>query len=229
MSLGITWRWSCRDRGRHRAGDGEAKGMAGQWQEQMERLRALIGQRAPADPGTLRRPAAVLVLLAPVGGEASVLLTVRPGHLSRHPGQVACPGGGYEPTDGSLWETALREAREEVGLNAGDVAVVGQLSPVFIGVSGFTLVPWVGAADRRPALEPAPAEVERVFWVPLARLAAVRRQTMYARGGDGVPRWYPEFPLPEATVWGATALVLDELLTVWPSEGVRRDGLDGDR
>jgi 8-oxo-dGTP pyrophosphatase MutT (NUDIX family) len=181
-------------------------------------LRSRLRTRDPAEAGALRRPAAILVLLSLVDGKPAVLLTVRSSQLSRHAGQVACPGGAYDPSDRTLWDTALREAAEEVGIVPAAVETVGQLSPHYIRVSGFTLVPWVGFVATPPPLKLAPSEVERVFWVTLERLWAHREVRPWPAEGP-VQAWYPEFPIEEARVWGATAIVLDELLTTLRQEG----------
>jgi 8-oxo-dGTP pyrophosphatase MutT (NUDIX family) len=167
----------------------------------------------------LERPAAVLVPLVAGADDVEVLLIRRPDDLHEHAGQMACPGGSWDPTDASLWVTALREAREEVGIAPEAVAYVGPLPAVYIPRTRFTLVPFVGWLDRRPLLVPAPREVAAAIWVPIGTLRRVRRTVVRTRGGVTGP--FPEFDLPEGRVWGATAIFLDVLLATWPEAEIR--------
>ena len=171
--------------------------------------------REPTPPAAPRagRPAAGLVLLYPCAGEPHVLLTVRGGHLARHAGQVSLPGGAVEPGE-SIREAALREAAEEVGLDPAHVRVLGELSILPIAASGFVLHPVVGVAERKLRLRPADGEVSRVLHVPLADLRDPRnlRQGTYWRPEHSVRA--PYFAVQEERVWGATAMVLAELLAV---------------
>jgi 8-oxo-dGTP pyrophosphatase MutT (NUDIX family) len=161
------------------------------------------------------RPSAVLVLVFPdEAGEARVLLTARPDTDIRHPGQVAFPGGATDPTDGDAVETALREAREEVGLDAdaAGVDVVGALDPVHIPVSGFRLVPVLALAERRPGLTPDPREVRAVFDAPVERFfpgAPIDR--VEERIAPGLTIRYAAYGYGEHHIWGATARILGQL------------------
>ena len=165
-----------------------------------------------ADAGDAR-PAAGLVLLYPRDGAPHVLLTVRGGHLARHAGQVSLPGGAVEPGE-TMRDAALREAAEEVGLEPARVRVLGELSILPIAASGFVLHPVVGVTERELRLRPADGEVSRVLHVPLADLRDPRnlRQGTYWRPEH--PIRAPYFAVQEERVWGATAMVLAELLAV---------------
>jgi 8-oxo-dGTP pyrophosphatase MutT (NUDIX family) len=171
------------------------------------------------DPGA---PAAVLVLLFEQDDEARVVLTRRAAHLRTHTGEVSFPGGrldaGETPEAG-----ALRESAEEVGLDPAEVAVVGRLTPLATFSSSATITPVVGVLPGVPRLVANPHEVEHVFDVSLAELAADavfreerwivpgRRLPMAESSEDGsFPVWF--FELPHDTVWGATARMLVELL-----------------
>ncbi len=160
------------------------------------------------------RAAAGLVLLYPRDEQPHVLLTVRAGALPQHGGQVSLPGGKVEP-DETIRDAALREAAEEVGLEPGGVRVLGVLSTLYIPVSDFALHPVVGVADACPAFRRHFPEVARLVDVPLALL----------RGPDGAPRrgavWrrgervlVPYFEVLGERVWGATAMILAELLAL---------------
>ena len=160
------------------------------------------------------QPAAGLVLLYLRGDSPHLLLTVRSGALSRHAGQVSLPGGQVEPAE-SIPAAALREAAEEVGVDAGRVRVLGRLSPLYVAVSDFVLHPVVAVAAAHPAFRPRSAEVGRVLEAPLAALLGAGgrpRSGCICRPGTLVRA--PYFELCGERVWGATAMILAELLTL---------------
>jgi 8-oxo-dGTP pyrophosphatase MutT (NUDIX family) len=155
------------------------------------------------------KPAAALLLLFPVGGQAAILLTKRAPDLPNHASQVSLPGGAVDPGE-STEEAALREAEEEVGLARADVRVIGRLTPLHIPVSGFVLHPVVGVAAFRPAMRPEPGEVERIIEAPVAHVLDMRRHHRVFRARDGLEFEMPYFDLDGEQVWGATAMVLAE-------------------
>jgi len=119
---------------------------------------------------TSSRPAAVLVLLYPgQEGDARIVLTERADRGGHHSGEVSFPGGRAEPEDADLVATALREASEEVGLDAvaAGVRVLGTLSMQWIPVSNFTVTPVVAVAERRPAMTPQLTEVSAILEAPV--------------------------------------------------------------
>ena len=160
------------------------------------------------------KPAAGLVLLYPRDGVPHLLLTVRAGALPQHGGQVSLPGGKVEPAE-TIPAAALREATEEVGVNPGRVRVLGRLSPLYVFVSNFALHPVVGVAAAHPAFRPRSAEVRRILEVPLATLfgASGRPRRGVMQRLEGALR-VPYFELRDERVWGATAMILAELLTL---------------
>jgi 8-oxo-dGTP pyrophosphatase MutT (NUDIX family) len=167
-----------------------------------------IPQRAPQE-----RPAAVLVLLFPRDDAPHVVLTVRAAGLPHHADQISLPGG--RPAAGETPEaTALREAAEEIGVDPAAIAILGRLTPVHIPVSGFTVQAIVGLAAERPAFVPAPGEVAAILEVPLASLADPARLRVARRARAGVEIDAPYFAVGDHQVWGATAMILAELLTL---------------
>jgi 8-oxo-dGTP pyrophosphatase MutT (NUDIX family) len=157
------------------------------------------------------RQAAALLLLYPHQDSAAVALTVRASGLARHPGQISLPGGATDPGE-TLAEAALREASEEIGVDASSIRVLGELTPVHVLVSGFTLHPVVGITDRRPEFVRAPDEVEEILEVSLDHLRDASRIRQGVRMREGVAVEYPYFDLLGHQVWGATAMVLGEFI-----------------
>ena len=157
------------------------------------------------------RAAAGLVLLYPGTRGPSIPLTVRASGLRRHAGQISLPGGATDPGE-TLAQAALREAHEEVGVDPARVRVLGELTPVYVLVSGFTLHPIVGITDERPLFTPAAHEVERVLEVSMADLQDASNIRQGTRTREGYAIEYPYFDLMGHQVWGATAMILGEFV-----------------
>lgn len=189
------------------------------------RAHAFMAPRPPRewppgfDPADVRH-AAGLLLLFPRGDRAHLILTVRAGTLGRHRGQISLPGGAIEPGE-TFEQAALREAHEEIGLGIAGLRTLGPLTPIDIPVSGFRLHPIVSAAPGPPVLQPSAGEVARILEIPIDRLmdpdaVAVKPLRL---GGRTVAA--PAFLVEEAEIWGATAMVLAEFLTLlgWDHRG----------
>jgi 8-oxo-dGTP pyrophosphatase MutT (NUDIX family) len=163
-------------------------------------------------PDTVRH-AAGLLLFFPVDDLAHLVLTVRADTLGRHGGQVSLPGGVVEPGE-TLEQAALREAHEEIGLDSAAVITLGSLTPVDIHVSGFRLYPIVGTMTTRPALSASDGEVARVLEIAIADLMAPRSLAWRTMARDGQQIRVPTLQAEGAEIWGATAMVLAEFLTM---------------
>jgi 8-oxo-dGTP pyrophosphatase MutT (NUDIX family) len=201
-------------------------------------LRHFDNSVLPGDPSAMdvadiegrpiTRRSAVLVALFEESGETHLVLTRRSFSMREHRGEIALPGGrsdaGESPT-----ETALREAREEVGIPDSSVRVVGWLSPIVTLALGSAIWPVVGFLDGRPEMVTDPAEVDRAFTASLADLLAEgtfleeRWRRELARPGADVDGYFPIYfyRVPGDLIWGATARVVTELLCVvtgveWP-------------
>jgi 8-oxo-dGTP pyrophosphatase MutT (NUDIX family) len=173
--------------------------------------------RASVRPNERTRKSAVLILFYPHRGEIHLPLILRPAYDGVHSGQVAFPGGRYERTDEHLIRTALREAQEEIGLRLTDVTVLGTLTELFIPPSNFFVLPVVASMPYPPEYFPDPREVERVFEVRLQEItdkSIIGESEIQVRG---VPIQAPHYMVQNHKIWGATAMMISELLTVMES------------
>lgn len=156
--------------------------------------------------------AAVLVALTQVD-EPQVLLGRRAMHLSLHPGEIAFPGGKREPEDDSAWDTALREATEEVAMPPTQVTAIGELEPL-ITRTGFEVFPCVGIIPEGLDYTVDPGEFDSVFHAPLSVFAdrgIFRLETM--RDGARTRR-VPHYQVGDDNIWGVTAAILAQLANV---------------
>jgi len=163
------------------------------------------------DP-VLLHPAAVLVPLIWDRGQWHLLYTRRALELEDHSGQVSFPGGAWEDQDGSLEQTALREAWEEVGIDPLSVAVIGKMARLDM-ISYFQVTPVVGVVGSPFALTINPQEVARAFTVPLDWLADPLNYQIRERQFNGQTYQIPYYNEYDGEIiWGATAQITQEFL-----------------
>lgn len=161
------------------------------------------------------REASVLALLFPADDTPHLVFTARRDDLDHHPGQISFPGGRPELGDDDLRDTALREAREEIGLLPDDVDILGMLTPLYIPPSNFCVYPFVGAVRYAPTFTPEDEEVDTILTASLSHLLApetLRHEPWILHGREVI---VPFFAVEEHQIWGATAMMLAELLALF--------------
>ncbi|MDA1117144.1 MAG: CoA pyrophosphatase [Proteobacteria bacterium] len=171
--------------------------------------------------GAARKPASVLVPIVARPEALTVLLTRRTAHLREHSGQISFPGGRVEPGDGNAEATALRETREEIGLDAQRIELLGKLSDYHTR-TGFRITPVVALVSPPFELRLDAHEVDAAFEVPLSFLLDPANHQRHAREFQGRTVHYFAIPYGEHYIWGATAGMLVNLYRhLLQSAGVR--------
>ncbi len=160
------------------------------------------------------REAAVLVLFYPGHDDSwQLLMTIRAAAMQIHPGQVCFPGGRLEGTE-TPEEGALREFEEELGSLPIGLEFVGRLSPLFVFGSNFLVTPCVAVAQDLAPIKPNPHEVAAVLSFPWQVLAAAETRQQIVIERRGLRFTAPCYRVQEYSIWGATALMLEELLQI---------------
>lgn len=160
------------------------------------------------------KQSSVLVLIFPVNDKLYTCLTKRPSTMKYHPGQISFPGGKVEKEDISAEMTALREAREEVGIDTSSIEVLGKLSDFYLEISKFSIHPFLAWSDQKPEFLLNSDEVEELVLFPLSdfieneNILETELQTLTGM------LWVKYFPFNDKMVWGATAMILSELIEI---------------
>jgi 8-oxo-dGTP pyrophosphatase MutT (NUDIX family) len=160
------------------------------------------------------RKSAVLVLFYPDKDKTKLLLIKRALDETVHSGQISFPGGKYEKPDKDLKTTALREAHEEIGIEPKQVTLIGSLSKLYIPPSNFDVYPFVGFLEEKPQLN-GNHEVQRILKIDFDELRKPEtcvEKTILHRTGKEV--MVPSYAIQDEIIWGATAMILSELLEI---------------
>lgn len=178
-----------------------------------------FARKVPADA----RQAAALILLypsAPGSDDAglqlssfSLPLTVRHADLPDHAGQISLPGGRIDAGE-TAEAAALREAQEEIGVDPASVRILGSLTPLYVMVSRFVVTAFIGVVNARPDFQPASREVAELLEVPLSQLHDPSVLQWGTRTREGYIVDFPYFQIGDHQVWGATAMMLGEFITI---------------
>jgi 8-oxo-dGTP pyrophosphatase MutT (NUDIX family) len=161
------------------------------------------------------RQGAVLLLLYPSYGRLYLVLTRRSDRVGSHKGQISLPGGAQESNE-SLVGTALRETWEELGIPLQGTEVIGKLTPLYTPPSNYCIHPFVAYRTATPVFRPYAVEVAQVLEVALGSLLdpAIRKVEYREDQRFDAPRRVPYFDIEGQVVWGATAMILSEFVSL---------------
>lgn len=162
-----------------------------------------------APPPADARAAAVIALLYPRDNAWHMPLMVRPQTLTDHAGQVSLPGGMIDAGE-TPPVAALRELEEEIGVPSGAVEMLGQLSPLYLFVSNFSVLSFVGVVRETPRLVPNPREVAELLEVPVAHLLDEANWGFHDKDFNGLTFGVPHIEFGGHYIWGATGMILGE-------------------
>ena len=152
------------------------------------------------------RIASVMVVLYLDDDKIFVLMTLRSKQLKIHPGEMSFPGGRYEEKDGDLLSTALRETREEIGLDLNDVLINATL-PVVTTLTGYEITPYVAILLAPPTIGELSDEVESVFEIPLFDLLSTKQKNTSGKAGESKYVYWDS----ANCIWGASAKILGDI------------------
>ena len=172
------------------------------------------GNRTYTEVENTCNKAGVLILLYPVKNRLHLVFTRRTARVDIHQAQISFPGGRKEPEE-SFKEAALREAEEELNIIPSSVRIIGELTPLYIPPSNYCVYPVVAVTDKQPDFQPSPEEVEEVIEVPLDHLLDsqnIRREVWPYKGREIE---VPFFFFKGYKIWGATAMMLAELIELF--------------
>jgi 8-oxo-dGTP pyrophosphatase MutT (NUDIX family) len=166
------------------------------------------------------RDAAVMICLFPGEDDLELVFIKRPDYEGPHGGQVSFPGGVYENTDTDLRDTAIRETREEIGIECPRSAVIGALTPLMIPVSGMKVHPYVAYLEKKPQFRTDAREVDFLIIAGLAELfepSCIVKEKWKLHGTEMI---VPFYRVKGNVIWGATAMMLSEFLVIISRSGL---------
>jgi 8-oxo-dGTP pyrophosphatase MutT (NUDIX family) len=158
------------------------------------------------------KESAVLLLLFPENEELQLCLMLRPSHMKHHAGQFCFPGGQFEETEKESSAVALRETKEEIGVESDGIEILGNLSDIYVHVSKFFIHPVVGFIQKRPNFKINKDEVEQIIIVPLKHFfnsELISTEIIDTRFGEIE---VPCYKIDGNIIWGVTAMIISELI-----------------
>ena len=174
----------------------------------LELAKKMMGQNI------IPKKAAVLLLLYPnKDNETTLVLILRKAYNGVHSSQVGCPGGKPEQQDKNLQDTAVRETQEEIGVNPNDITVIRALSNIYIPPSNYNVQPFLAKSKKHLTFKKQDDEVEGIIHISLAELLDKKNLvSKKVKTSYNIEVVVPAFQFGEHTVWGATAMMLSELI-----------------
>jgi 8-oxo-dGTP pyrophosphatase MutT (NUDIX family) len=175
-------------------------------------LPSMPGLDLPVSP--FAKESAVLALLYPLENNPSILLIERTIYTGAHSGQISLPGGKVEKNE-SYQEAAIRETMEEVGIENSNFEIVGELSKIYVAASNFNIQPIVAISENPIKIYPDSREVAQVLEIPLEVFFNLKmRKEKLIKSAMGMELMAPYFDVNNKTLWGATAMILSELMEI---------------
>mgnify|MGYP000906998890 CR=1 FL=1 len=163
-------------------------------------------------PSDDARISSVLLLIFPKHKRLFIPFIQRHKYKGAHSGQISLPGGKREANDKTNWDTAIRETREELGIDTSDIEYIGKLSPIYIPISNFIVHPYVGYLPYTPKFKPNEREVKEVLEVSIPKLfIEADSSNSFKKTIKDHEIVAPCFMVNEKRIWGATAMILSEL------------------
>ncbi len=162
------------------------------------------------------KKSSVLIIFFEESGIYNVVFIKRTEYNGAHSGQISFPGGKWEKSDIDLYHTALRESEEEIGIDTSLVTYCGKLTDLYIPPSNFIVSPFVVVYNKRVPFKPDPSEVAEILEIPFNFLLtpnAVQQTTI--KISNGYPLLVPCFNFQENIIWGATAMIMSEMINLW--------------
>lgn len=159
------------------------------------------------------RNSSVLVPFIDWKEELEIVLTLRTQSIN-HGGQLSFPGGGKEG-DETIEETALREAQEEIGLHTQSVEIIGRLTPLYVGHSDNMVTPVIAFIREEQTFTPNPNEVDEILTVPISALVKEHNLVEENWNLRGTPYHVPFWNIHRVPLWGATAMMMSELVELY--------------
>jgi len=187
------------------------------------RAAAALAAHEPRElpPGDFRL-SGVMALFHEVDGVEHLLFQVRTHTVRHHKGEISFPGGRHDRGDADLLETALRETEEEIGVDRGEIELLGQLDDTRTRASNYLIRPYVGALPRGRDFEfaHAPREVKELLQVPVPHLLSAEAAAWQVVEENGEPVPTRAFMYGEHLIWGATARIVSQLVDLVAAQPV---------
>jgi 8-oxo-dGTP pyrophosphatase MutT (NUDIX family) len=176
---------------------------------------ALTSSINPAVEDTRTKLAAVMMII--YGNEPTIIMTKRPNTMNQHAGEISFPGGRWDGQNEDLLDTAIRETREEIGIDISRNQITGQLKPVTTLNSGFTISPFITIQDKISLLVPN-SEIESILEIPLIPLLKTMNEDKDPNH-KSIQEMYT-FTFQNHLIWGASARMLKQILAILSAHGI---------